>query len=191
MIPANTFTVAPEVADFKPPYDNAYTPLHHVAPGGVAVSDPSLGREYQNWEVTYTGGNIIVNPVGGATAFTLAVANVQSVSLAFDNNMGLAIAWKLTSGDAQLYYYDTLTFTYATRSFPDVTSCRICVDDSRDVYTTNSDVIFAYTKAGVLYYRQQRDRYDVEYTIGSTTKFLRRFGPSLVNRLQFELVGFD
>ena len=133
-------------------------------------------------------GLIKVNPVTNSVVFTLAATGVTSVSLAFDNNMGLVIAWTTSTG-ANLYYYDTPTSSYVTRNFPGITSCRVCVDDPREFYTSNSDVIFGYTIGGNLCYRQQRDRYNVEYIIQPTTRPLIKMGPSSENRLQFDMYG--
>lgn len=187
MIPANAFTPTPVVSNFQYPYDEAYSPLSQNVYGGVAIGDASLGRQVRVWNVSYNGAYINVKPSDGTVVLSLAQTGVLTVSLAFDNNMGPVIAWTTTTG-ANLYYYDTLTSSYITRFFSDILSCRVCVDDAREFYTANSDVIFSYTKLGNLYYRQQRDRYDTEYTIGATTKTLIRAAPNVGNRLQFQLV---
>jgi len=188
MIPANTFTPTPVVSNFQSPYDQPYNPLLQNVLGGVAIGNPSQGRQLKIWTVAYNGVSITVKPIDGPIAFTLLAADVQTVSLAFDNNMGLVIAWKLLTGGANLYYYDTLTSQYIIRFFPGITSCRVCVDDARDFYTTQSDVIFSYTLNNNLYWRQQRDRYDDEYLIGPTEKRLRKAAPNIGNRLQFQLL---
>jgi hypothetical protein len=155
--------------------------------GGVAISDPSQGRQVKVWNISYDGTNINVKPSDGPVAFSLTASPVTSVSLAFDNNMGLVIAWTTGTG-ANLYYFDTLTSQYITRNFSGISSCRVCVDDARDFYQASSDVMFSYTLSGNLYWRQQRDRYDIQYLIGATTKMLIRAAPNIGNRLQFELV---
>lgn len=187
MIPANTFTTVPIVSTFQYPYSDQYFPLSQNVMGGIAIGDASLGRQVKVWNVSYNGAFINVKPEDGAVAFSLAEVDVQTVSLAFDNNMGLVIAWTTTTG-ANLYYYDTLTSAYITRNFSGIQSCRVCVDDAREFYLASSDVIFSYTMSGNLYWRQQRDRYDVQYLIGATTKTLVRAAPNVGNRLQFELV---
>ena len=188
MIPLNTFTPTPIISNFQAPYDLPYNPLSQDVLGGIAIGNPSQGRQYKIWTVSYNGAAIDVKPVDGPIAFSLLAANVETVSLAFDNNMGLVIAWKLTTGGANLYYFDTLTSQYITRFFAGVLSCRVVVDDARDFYTASSDVIFGYTLGGNLYWRQQRDRYDNQYLVGPTTKFLRKMAPNVGNRLQFQLI---
>jgi hypothetical protein len=185
MIPNNAFTTpTPIVSAFLPPKDEPYQPLTSKSRGGVALNDASLGRDYQNWVVSYNGSDILVAPQGGSTVFTLAVAGVLSVSLAFDNNMNPVIAW-MDSVGAKLYWYNNTNFVTTPFS---ATSCRVTIDDVRDFYNANSDVIFAYTYGTNLYWRQQRDQYATEYTVGSTTGLLQKVGLNELNRLQFQLL---
>jgi len=184
MIPNNAFTATPIVSAFLPPKDEPYQPLTSKSRGGVALNDASQGRDYQNWIVNYDGANILVAPQGGSTAFTLPVAGVLSVSLAFDNNMNPVIAWMDAVG-AKLYWFNNVTFV--TTAFP-ATSCRVTIDDVRDFYNADSDVIFAYTNAGTLYWRQQRDQYATQRTVGSTTGLLQKVGLNQLNRLKFQLL---
>jgi hypothetical protein len=188
MIPGNTFTPTPIVGTFLYLQSLPYNPLSQTVMGGVALQDGSQGRLVKPWTVFYLNGLIQVRPENNAVVFTLPATDVQTVSLAFDANMSLVIAWQ-TSTDANIYYYDTITASYITRNFPGVISCRVCVDDPLEFYTAQSDVIFGYTLSGNLNYRQQRDRYDIEYLIKPTSKYLIKMGPSSVNRLQFELFG--
>lgn len=183
--PTNFTTPALPTA-FVPPYNATYTPLTQIVPGGIALSDPSQGRLYQDWEVNYDGANINVKPVSGSVAFSLTVANVLTVTLAFDNNMSQVIGYQ-TSAGSFIYYFDTLATAFITKQYAGTTSCRLCVDNAEDYYNADSDVIFGYTLSGNLEYRQQRDRYDISYPVGPATGKLKRMGPSLGNRLQFEL----
>lgn len=186
MIPSNAFTVAPVFSAFSPPYDRTFHSWSQTVLGGIAIGNGSTGRQVQNWTMAYDGVTIRIGPEGSAATFSYAVSAASNVSLAFDANMAVVLCW-MTGTGANLYYYDTVSLAYAYRSFAGYTSCRVAVDDARLVATANSDVIFAYTRAGMLYYRQQRDRYNTEYTIGTTTKKLKQMAPNIGNRLQFEL----
>jgi len=186
MIPNNAFTTQPIVTAFLPPKDEPYVPLTSKSRGGIALNDASQGRDYQNWVVSYDGANILVAPQGGATVFTLAVAGVRTVSLAFDNNMNVILAW-MDSVGAKLYWFNNVS--YVTTAFP-ATSCRVIIDDVSPWYNANSDVIFAYTNNNILYWRQQRDLYAIERTVGPTNAnaILTKVGLNVGNRLQFELL---
>ena len=188
MIPANTFTPTPIVSDFLDPNTLQYHPLTQVVLGGVALNDPSLGRMYKSWTVYYEFGIIFVQPNAEPVAFSIAEPDVTSVSLSFDNNMAIVLNWTYTGG-AKLYYYDTLTLAYITRDFPGITSSRVCVDDAQPFYNQDSDVIFSYIKNNNLYWRQQRDRYDIERLIGAAPgRTLVKVGLNAGNRLQFKLI---
>ena len=188
MIPGNSFTTSPVARSILYLGGLQYTPLTQQVMGGIALNDPSKGRLYQQWTVNYDGSHIVINPISQAAVFTLAAAGVTSVSLAFDNNMGVVIAWTTGAG-ANLYYYDTPTAMYITRYFPDISSCRVCVDDPREFNSGQSDVMFGYMYGGNLCYRQQRDRYDIQYTIQPSSKQLVNMGFSDENRLQFNMFG--
>jgi hypothetical protein len=190
VIPSNSFTPSPIQGGFRPPNDLDYTPLRQIVWGGQAIGDGTKGRLVKYWEVFLDPSGIVVKPVNGEVAFTLTginVSEITTVSLAFDNNMGLVIAYTVPAG-AHLYYFNSLTNQYVNRFFTGVISCRVCVDDAREFYSSASDVIFAYTLSGNLYYRQQRDRYDTERLVGATPNKLIKLGQSFVNRLQAELL---
>lgn len=187
MIPGGQITAVPQPANFEPPNDRPYDPRSQTVRGGVALGDASLGRDVQNWVVTLENNAAAVKPEGGVVVYMLPLPTAQTISLAFDSNMGVTFCYQTGTG-AALYYYSTDLGGYDTLTITGATSSRVCVDDYRDFYSANSDVIFAYTLNDTLYYRQQRDKYLVQYTVGSTTKLLKRMGRSESSRLQFELL---
>jgi hypothetical protein len=190
MIPGNTIITTAQVGEFTYPTNLPYAKQSQTVMGGVALGDPSQGRLYQTWVIALSGTTITVAPTAtGVTALTHTAtgADINStVALAFDSNMAPTICWTTPAG-CSLYWYDSSLGAYTTTNYPGVTSCRVAVDDARPFYSSGSDVIFAYTLGGTLYWRQQRDRYAVERTVGATTKKLVRVGLSDKNRLQFEL----
>lgn len=188
MLPNGVITAEPVVAEYLPPWDEPYDPLISYATGGTAVGDGSAGRHVQLWALQYEGGKLVVSDEAGVKGFELAVPGVLACSLAFDNNMGVVIAYQDAFG-VHLYHYDTLAEEYSTLHIYDGTTCLCTIDDFRDVYNASSDVIFSYTRTdGGLYYRQQRDRYSVEYLVGPAgSASLTGLAKNLVNRLQWRL----
>lgn len=186
MIPGNQFTTTPDVKPYIPPYNLPYNPLEQTVLGGIALNDPSQGRMYQNWVIYYDSPYIRIKPEGGSVVFSLEMANVTAVSLAFDSNMNIAIAYQKNSG-SYLYYYNFDVSAFSTLEIAGATSCRAVVDDPRTFYTPDSDIMFGYTLNGNLYYRQQRDKYLIERLIGPADGILLKMAPSEGNRLQFEL----
>lgn len=185
--PLGLITPTPVTAEFLPPLDEEYTPLEEAVLGGIAIGDGSQGRALQRWTVAYDAGSIKVANEAGVVGFTMAVANVLTVSLAFDNNMAVAIAYTTPVG-AHLYYFNAVSSTFTTLTVPGADSARVCVDDPRRFNNAASDVIFAYTLDSNLYYRIQRERYVTERLIGTSNGLqLLRAGPTSLNRLQFKL----
>jgi hypothetical protein len=180
------FTPTPEVGVFLPPNNLPYNPTSQIMNGGIAVNDPSAGREYQLWETFYDVSDIKIKPVTGSVEFTHNAPNAISVSGAFDQNMGAVVAWQTTT-TSNIYYFGISGYT--TLTINDTTSCRIAVDDERDFYSAGSDIFFAYTKNDNLYYRIQRENYANEYLIGTANgKMIKRMGLTDKNRVQFELL---
>lgn len=189
MIPGGQFTNPPLPGDFLPPLNAAYRPMRFTCMGGDEIGDSSKGRLFREWTAVCDGIETALystkNP--SVAAFTLGTPGATSVSLAFDNNMTPVIAWTDFSG-AKIYFYDPVSMGVVVTEFLGVQSCRLCVDDARDFYNADSDVIFGYTKNNNLYYSRQRDRYQSEILIGLTTHKLIKLGMNTGNRLQFELI---
>lgn len=188
MIPGNKIETIPVVSDFG--YiesDTSITLTTHRCFGGVGISDPSEGRKGYTWVCRYANGEITVRRSDQpAAALTIAVPAVSMVGLAFDNNMAPVIAYQVGT-TSYLRYYSAVSGTYITASESGTNSCRVTIDDPRPFYNSDSDVIFAFVRAGQLFYTQQRDNYTTEYLVGNTTKRLLRLGPSTGLRLQFGL----
>lgn len=187
-IPLNTFTVIPVHSQFMAPASDAYQAMIMRATGGTAIGDGSAGREIQLWTVKYEGTNINVYNALGVLSFTMVIPGVTSVCLAFDSNMAVTICYTKSDG-SYLYFFNSQSGQFETLFLIGVGACRVAVDKTSLFFNTNSDVLFVYSKAGVLYWRQQRDRYTIERTVGPITagQTLRRVGPNVENRLQIEM----
>jgi hypothetical protein len=188
MIPENRITAAPIVGNFSFPLTEEYNPIHQRVFGGISLGDSTKGRLFKLWEVKLNNGIISIGPVGSSIVLNIQAPGASSVGLAFDTAMRVTVCWTTTTG-SWLFYYNTVTQNYSTLFFQGYTSCRVCVDDPRSFYETESDVIFSYTYSGNLYWRQQRDRYSEERHIGPTPGSIIKVGLSLLGRLQFEILG--
>lgn len=132
--------------------------------GGVAVNDPSEGLQYQIWRARILENNsIIVLDAENIPEFTIIQgANITEVSLTFDSNMNPAIAY-VEDGLPKFYWFDTLAGMQVTTDYPGIVTPRVSLDDKRPMQSAIRDVIFTYIRDGQVYYRQQRDRYTIEY----------------------------
>jgi hypothetical protein len=156
--------------------------------GGIALNDASRGINYRPWQCWLQEGTIRIRPVDGAGDGTVVVSgdDITAVSFAFDRNMNPAVAY-LQDGLCKLYWYDSTIPGMTTTEFSGATQPRLSHDDKRDGASARSDVIFAYVREGTLYYRQQRDRYTIERSLGvvPSSMSLRNVGMSDRLRLQF------
>lgn len=181
------FTPTPIVGEFLPPNDLPYNPLTQIIWGGIALNDPSAGRQYQYWEVFYNSGDIKMKPVTGSVEFTYTAPNATIVSGAFDQNMAAVVSYVDTNNDATIYFFGPSGYT--TLTVNNVTSMRLTIDDPKDYYSAASDIFWCYVRNDVLCYRIQRENYANEYQIGAAYgKTLKRVGLTDKNRFQFELL---
>lgn len=136
--------------------------------GGIALNDPSAGHLYQEWRTVITLGTLVTVEADNSPPTTLySGTNITEASATFDQNMRPVLAF-VEDGLAKLRWYDTQVGAQVVTEYPDVHSPRVALDDKRVWQTQRSDVVFAYIRAGGLYYRQQRDRYSVERLLAAS-----------------------
>lgn len=90
----------------------------------------------------------------------------------------------------QLYWYDSTVSGFTTTSFgSSVISPKVSLDDKRPKQSAIADVILTYVKNGNLYYRQQRDRFTVEYLLDDSgiINRIKKFGMNNKLRLQWQV----
>lgn len=183
----------------KSSYDNAtalpITQYIDYEDGGIALNDPSEGLLYQIWtaritrNVTTGNDEIWVAAEHVDPVLFRAAVGITEVSIAFDRNMQLHVAY-VEGGESFLRWYDTTVPGFVTTNYGStVITPRITHDDKRQLQTANSDIILAYIKSGDLYYRQQRDRFDTEYLLQAdiNSPGLIKIGMNKQLRLQFLL----
>lgn len=156
----------------------------------MALNDPSQGLNLQMWTLSYDSVNVRVTAQSGETAVLFSEAQISELSLAFDQNMRPTVAYRV-GGVLFLRWYDFTVPGYVTTNFGEGFSPRLSLDDKRLSQIASSDIIFAYIRAGTLYYRQQRDRYEVERALRSDLDPATRIKAIGMNRnwrMQFELV---
>lgn len=188
MIPEKVLSTVVLASDFLAPDDVDSTPWIDYEMGGVGLNDPSQGLQVKTWVLRFVSPDLRLSAAGSPETTLFQAPGLTELSLAFDQNMRPAIAY-VQSGEAKLYWYDSFIESVTTTVLPAGTiTPRVCLDDKRTRMTGSSDVILAYVRNDNLYFRAQRDRFEVEYllkaAVGGT---LIRVGMNTVNRLQFKL----
>lgn len=155
--------------------------------GGIDINDASEGLLYQRWRAQLIRGQVIVDAPTVDPFVLIESADITEISLTFDQNMRPALAY-VEAGTAKLRWYDSTIPGYDVISLPagSITP-RVAMDDKRAKQATISDIILAYVRSGSLYYRQQRDRFLIEYELstGITTGLIKI---GMNNRLRFQFM---
>lgn len=187
MIPDNSLSSSPVYGVIQGGRALTESVTEDYETGGVALNDPSEGLQVKVWRARIVNQSSIVVDADGITPFIVVTgSSITEVSISFDSNMQIVVAYT-DNNVAKLYWYDTLTAGYVTTEYPGAKNPRVSLDDKRDVQSDNRDVIFAYIRSGGLYFRMQRDRYEVEYLLNSSvTGLFLKFGMNNKLRLQFE-----
>lgn len=136
--------------------------------GGIGIQDTSEGLMYQTWRARILNNktDIVVDAENVPATTLISGTNITEVSLSFDQNMRPVIAY-VENGTPKLYWYDSTIPGQTTTDYPGIITPRVSLDDKRELQSQISDVIFAYIRfhegRNRLFYRQQRDRYTIEY----------------------------
>lgn len=134
--------------------------------GGVALNDPSQGLMVKPWRAFADGaGNVFVESEDDPPVFQFAAPGITTISLTFDHNMEPFVAFTQPDG-TKFYWFDTFDSMHKITALPLGSSWpRASLDDKRQISSATSDIILAYIRDGNLYFRQQRDRYLIEYLL--------------------------
>lgn len=160
--------------------------------GGVALNDTSKPLNFQVWQVQYnatTGDLTLTSSATGHSSVVFTRPDITELSLTFDQNMRLFIAF-VQAGQAKFYWYDPIAnaMTFDETTLGSAINPRCTLDDKRGTQIPVSDIILAYVRAGSIYYRSQQDRYTVEYFWQAGVNALLFVGMA-AGRLQFAYKG--
>ena len=161
--------------------------------GGVEIADPSQGLRYQIWELTYSNFEIWITPLTSGTAFlAFTLPGITEASLAFDQNMNIFVTY-MVGEQAYYYWYDPISLQYENQIMDsDVRSPRCCMDDKRLEMVDTSDILLAYMRGADLYYREERDRYTIEYPLAvDLIGSLSKIGFADQNRVKFGMLSIE
>ena len=152
---------------FFPPDDQENYLLLDYEQGPIGLNDPTEGVRYQPWTLRYfpATDEFVVEAPNTPQTVVHTAPDVTELSLAFDQNGNPFIAY-VEDGDAKFWWYDTEIDQTVVSNLPANTlTPRCCIDDKRQNRFGSSDIILSYVNGGALKYRQERDRYTIEYTV--------------------------
>lgn len=159
--------------------------------GGVGISDPSGGLAYQLWHgvLEVDTGTVLLDAPNTPQFVLYSEAGITQMDFSFDQNMKPCLAFT-QNGEAKFWWYDVNLDAYQILDLGAGASTPIALmDDKRAQLIGSSDVIVFYIRDGRLYYREQRDRYEVEYYSNiSGVRRLMRVGFTVGLRVQLMVI---
>lgn len=195
MLPGSALSTVPGVAAFLPPRNREKEPLEDYEMGGRALNDASEGLRVYEWRGRYIDGDVVLDVPGVVNPQTvLSVANITEFSFTFDQNMQPVVAYVVGDDTAHFYWFDATVPGFVTLDLPAGSITPRCsLDDKRPVAGTlvgASDILLTYLRAGTLYCRVQRERYETEHELATGLEGyeIGQFGMNRVLRMQWQLV---
>lgn len=201
MMPGNALSPIPIPAGFIYP-DNI--PVYNTTDyqlGGIGIADASQGLQVQPWFLelsgTPTNNNVVISATNTQPTILFSAPDITEISLSFDQNMRPAVAY-VSQGNPKFWWYDTTIPGYTIINLTDgITNPRCTLDDKRlrEINLGLSDIILAYINNGNLCFRQERDRFTVEYVLYAnldtiiSNPSLNKIGMNILERLQFQIFG--
>lgn len=192
-MPDNILSTSPITAPFVGARVLPISKLVDYEDGGRAIQDPSAGLLYQRWRARLLDegreeSRVVLDAREVPEFVWLTVPFMTEISFSFDANMQPVVAY-FASGQAYLNWFNSAVGYYVTTALgSDITTPRVTLDDKRFLGSQGyqrSDVILGYIRGGNLYYRQQRDRYEIERLLKTNVKPLIKIGFTRALRLQF------
>lgn len=191
MIPNHTITPVPQFWYYLHPDELDPSMIEDYELGGIDLNDPSQGLQVQTWRAFLSGGvnniqSVMVESATHPASVLFSAAGITQISLAFDQNMHPFIAF-MQNGQARFWWFDPTIPGHTFTTLPVGTLGPQCgLDDKRLLTSSTSDIILSYIRGTTLYWREQRDRYLIEYTVAlGVTKDLIRVGMNGILRFQW------
>lgn len=202
MIPNKSLIQPPIWSFYTLPINLPNTFTSCEALGGVGLSNPTKGLQLQTWSgyvanVGLSNSSVYLFAQNTPDTLIFTYPGIIWMRFTFDQNMHPFVSFY--DGVLSRYFWwdptlpgNTITTMSSGPTYP---SCML--DDPRALETRvgTSDIILGYINNNSLCYRQQRDRYGVEYVLYSginnliSNPFVNKIGMNEHYRLQFEIGG--
>ena len=187
MLPNNQWSSQAVVDDLLNPRDkkkiNATTSSDN---GPIALNNTSSGLMAKIWTASYNNITGLIKLQDGTSLFT--DVNLKELSLTFNQNGDPFIAFR-SGTRIKIWWFDPLLSNYTVKDITSGDQPFCYLDEHRPEFSSISDVFIIYHRDGEIFYRLQRDRFDVEYStgiIGGTDIVIECFGMTKNNRLQIK-----
>lgn len=186
MLPEGKLSSRPVVAPIIGGRANSITLKQDFEDGPIELNDPSAGLYYQIWQALAHDGGVRLYDAQEVGTDVLTALNITEMSFTFDQNGRPSICFT-QYGQTKIYWFDSSLGGVTTTTIgAGIGSPKVILDDKRSTQSGSSDIIMGYIKNMQLCYRQQRDRFTIEYVLATNVAGrLQKIGMGNNLRLQF------
>ncbi len=178
-----------EYNDYGTPPGVPYV-VNSVTIGPIEVNDPSQELNDHFWAAYYDDVNediVLENMDNSQTEIIFNEQDgVTNIGLAFDQNANDVYAWITGLGVLKLRWFDASIPGDTIVSLGSAQSVVITMDTKYFPSSASSDILLFYIRDGAIFYRVQRDKYQIEYAspVTSGAISLKRIGTTTGYRTQ-------
>lgn len=187
MLPNNQWASQAVIDDIIAPRDKAKVNATTSSDNGpIAIQNTSKGLMAKIWTASYNSVTGSVTLQDGTNLFT--DVSLKELSLTFNQTCNPFVAFR-SATRIKIWWYDPLLSNYTIKDVTTGDQPFCYLDERRPEFSANSDVFLLYHRDGEIFYRLQRDRFDVEYStgiVGGTDIVIECFGMAKNNRLQIK-----
>lgn len=189
MIPGDRLADIASASSWAYPMRDPHEPLQDTEMGGIALGDASLGLLVKPWHLRYEGTRVLLSD-GDEDIELFSRPGLTRLALAFDTNMAPFVAFEDAGGVA--WWADPGTGTPEFSGYLPAGSHDVCctLDDKRELMDALRDILVVYLRGGNLYYRQQRDNYNVERLLRAG-EYTHLLGVGMNRNLSLQFWLFD
>lgn len=169
----NSFSTDTEPSDYN---DYGVAPsvpfaVKSITIGPVSLNDASEKLNNKFWAAYYDGNtnDISLDDLsGGVTTILNEPLGVKVIRLAFDQNANDTYAWITETDVLKLRWFDTNLSSDVVVTIGTAQDVTLTMDMKNQPSSPRSDILMFYLRSGAIYYRQQRDKYLIEYATPAT-----------------------
>jgi hypothetical protein len=161
-----TFTKYSDYGLVRPRYDSNNPFELELGPLELNQSANHLAKQW--WLFEEVGGDVFIDKIYGsvraaAATYLFTSGPVTQLSATFDQ-LGKPLVFYNTGTELRLWWYDPTQEDHVTSVFGEGADPFATFDIRYSPSNQGSDALLFYVRDTAIYYRQQRDRYEVEYT---------------------------
>ena len=190
MLPDNRLTNTAVVSDWMFNADSVIGSNFFFAEGGIGLQNPIQGVTGQLWKIrVYQNKYVYLESLTYPETLIHTGEAISDITLAFDVNMNYYFAF-LDKGECFLSWFDITQAKQVITSFGmDIVTPVVELDDKREMFYSNADVVFSYIRDNKLYHRLQRERFTIERLLDEGPYVgIAKAGMNKGNRFQYKLI---